>query len=143
MSDTHVLSALRAKRAEISGCIHDLEKKVRIQRERLAHIDATIRVFSPDTDPNAIAPKRRYRRAVYFKRNEIPRLCLEHLRTLGAPATASAIADALIVARELPNAPGLKADVVERVLAVLRALRKRRTVTKTGTSRDARWSLAA
>jgi hypothetical protein len=29
MADTHVVSALRAKRAEISGYIHDLEKKAR------------------------------------------------------------------------------------------------------------------
>lgn len=28
MAETHVVSALRAKRAEISGYIHDLEKKI-------------------------------------------------------------------------------------------------------------------
>ena len=27
MAETHVISALRAKRAEVSGYIHDLEKK--------------------------------------------------------------------------------------------------------------------
>jgi hypothetical protein len=44
MAETHVISALRAKRAEVSGYIHDLEKKVKRIRANLAHIDATIRV---------------------------------------------------------------------------------------------------
>lgn len=44
MAETHVISALRAKRAEVSGYIHDLEKKVKRMRANLAHIDATIRV---------------------------------------------------------------------------------------------------
>jgi hypothetical protein len=56
MAETHVISALRAKRAEVSGYIHDLEKKVKTWRARLAHIDATIKIFSPETDPEAIPP---------------------------------------------------------------------------------------
>jgi hypothetical protein len=47
MAETHVISALRAKRAEISGYIHELEKKVKRMRVNLSHIDATIRVFAP------------------------------------------------------------------------------------------------
>jgi hypothetical protein len=29
MAETHVISALKAKRAEVSGHIHDLEKRIR------------------------------------------------------------------------------------------------------------------
>jgi hypothetical protein len=68
MAETHVVSALRAKRAEVSGYIHDLEKKVKTWRSRLAHIDATIKIFSPETDPQAIPPRRTYRRSNYFKK---------------------------------------------------------------------------
>src|SRR5271169_1215221 len=60
MAETHVISALRAKRAEVSGYIHDLEKRAKTWRVRLAHIDATIKIFSPEIDPDAIPPKRRY-----------------------------------------------------------------------------------
>jgi hypothetical protein len=56
MAETHAISALRAKRAEVSGCIHDLEKKVKRMRANLAHIDATIRVFAPDLNPKASRP---------------------------------------------------------------------------------------
>ena len=76
MAETHVISALRAKRAEVSGYIHDLEKKVKTWRARLAHIDATIKIFSPEIDPEAIPPRRTYRRSDYFKKGEFARLVL-------------------------------------------------------------------
>jgi hypothetical protein len=69
MAETHVASALRAKRAEISGYIHELEKKIGRLRANLIHIseygpqnseyaDKTVwaglrplRRFSPGADP--------------------------------------------------------------------------------------------
>ena len=46
MAEPHVVSDLRTKRAEISGYIADLERKINRQRADLAHIDATIRIFT-------------------------------------------------------------------------------------------------
>jgi hypothetical protein len=68
MTNTHVTSALRLKRAEISGHIHDLEKRIARQRANLANLDATIKLFSPGANPDAIPPKRAYRRTRYFAR---------------------------------------------------------------------------
>ena len=58
MAESHVISVLRAKRAEVGGYNHDLEKKVKTWRTRLAPIDATIKIFSPETDLEAIPPRR-------------------------------------------------------------------------------------
>jgi hypothetical protein len=80
MTDTHVVSALRLKRAEISGHIHDLEKRIARQRANLANLDATIKLFSPGTNPDSIPPKRGYRRTRYFARNELSRLAQDILR---------------------------------------------------------------
>ena len=80
MSEPHVVSALRAKRAEISGHIHELEKKIGRLRASLLHVDASIRLFSPDTNPDAIPPKRTYRRTRYFAARELSRRCLDTLR---------------------------------------------------------------
>jgi hypothetical protein len=66
MTEKHVVSALRRKRAEISGHIHDLEKRIARQRANLANLDATIKLFSPGANPDAIPPKRAYRRTRYF-----------------------------------------------------------------------------
>jgi hypothetical protein len=53
MTESHVVSALRNKRAEVAGHVRDLEKKAAVWRARLAHIDETIKIFSPETDPEA------------------------------------------------------------------------------------------
>ena len=57
MTDSHVISALRLKRAEIGGHIQDLEKRIARQRANLANLDATIKLFSPGANPDAVPPK--------------------------------------------------------------------------------------
>jgi hypothetical protein len=142
MAETHAISALRAKRAEVSGYIHDLEKKVKIWRGRLAHIDATIKIFSPEIDPEAIPPHRTYRRSGYFKKGEIARLCLDELRKAdGQPIATAAIVAGIIPAKELPDDRALGVVLTERVLIYLRVKRKAGAVIKTGTSRDTKWAL--
>src|ERR1019366_7341546 len=103
MSETHVGSALRKKRAEVAGHVHDLEKKVRTYRARLAHIDETIKIFSPETDPQAIPAKRTYRRARYFSRGEFARLCLDELRKAVGPLTTAEIVAGAVAAKGLPK----------------------------------------
>jgi CspA family cold shock protein len=66
MAELHVETALRAKRAEISGHVHNLERKLGRHRASLANIDATIRLYAPELDPDSIPPKRTYRRTRYF-----------------------------------------------------------------------------
>ena len=135
MAETHVISALRAKRAEVSGYIHDLEKKVKTWRARLAHIDATIKIFSPETDPEAIPPRRTYRRSGYFTKGEMARLCLDELRKAdGQPITTATIVAGLIKAKGLPDDPALAENLTERVLSYLRVKRKAGGIIKSGTS---------
>jgi hypothetical protein len=143
MADTHVISALRLKRAEISGHIHDLEKRVARQRANLANLDATIKLFSPGINPDAIPPKRVYRRTRYFAHNELSRLTQDALRIATAPLTSAGIADAVMQAKGMPSGDtAFKEIVAARALTVLRRLVKRGTVVKRGTSRDAKWTLA-
>lgn len=142
MAELHVVSALRAKRAEISAYIHDLEKKVATWRARLAAIDASIKIFSPGTDPEAIPPRRTYRRSGYFRKGEFARLCLDELRKADSkPITTAAIVTAILESKKLPNDPALFASLNERALVYLRQQQKRGFVTKTGTSRNAQWAV--
>ena len=141
MSETHVISALRTKRAEISGHIHDLDKRVARMRANLANIDAAIRLLSPGIDPDAIPPKRTYRRTKYFARNELARIGLDVLRKAREPLAAREIATAIM--REKGMAIGddaLCATVTDMLLVALRNLVKRRSVVKTGTNRNALWA---
>jgi hypothetical protein len=141
MTESHVVSALRAKRAEISGHVHDLERKLARHRVNLANIDATIRLFAPELNPDTIPPKRTYRRTRYFTKGELSRRILDALRK----ADGNAIA-ARDIAKGAITDKGLPADldaVTEMVLTVLRRLCKRGALVKSGTSRNARWRLPA
>ena len=142
MVEPHVISALRLKRSEISGHIHDLEKRIARQRANLANLDATIKLFSPGANPDDIPPKRAYRRTRYFARNELSRLTQDALRTLSGPLTSAEIAAAVMQAKGMAaDDVALKEIVAERALTVLRRLAERGVVVKSGTSRDAKWVL--
>ena len=144
MTETHVVSALRAKRAEISGYIHELEKKIGRLRASLLHVDASLVLFSPGTNPDVIQPKRPYRRTRYFAARELSRRCLDTLREANpTPMTTTQIAVIIMLAKGYPaDDEALKTIVSEMVIAVLRRLCKDGSVVKSGTSRNAQWSLA-
>src|SRR5580692_12602200 len=123
MTNSHIISALRLRRAEISGHIHDLEKRIARQRANLANLDATIKLFSPGINPDAVPPKRAYRRTRYFARNELSRLTQDALRTASGPLTSAEIAAAVMQAKGMP--PGdvaFRGIVAARALTVLRRL---------------------
>jgi hypothetical protein len=142
MSEPHIVSTLRTKRAEISGYIRDAEKKIKRMRANLAHVDATIRLFAPGLDPDTIPAKRTYRRTRYFAKGELSRRCLDILRDAQGPLATAEIAAAIMADKgSLANDPALVAAIAERVQGLLRNLRKREAVIKTGTSRDALWAL--
>jgi hypothetical protein len=142
MTEKHVVSALRLKRAEISGHIHDLEKRIARQRANLANLDATIKLFSPGTNPDSIPPKRAYRRTRYFAHNELSRLTQDALRTASGPLRTAEIAAAVMQAKGMTaDDAAFKAIVAARALTVLRRLAKRGAAIKRGTSRDAQWAL--
>ena len=134
-----IISSLRQKRAKIGGAICRLEQQIKLQRVALAHIDATIRMFSPGTDPGTIPPKRAYRRTRYFARGELSRFCLDALRRAGGqPMTTMEFVTAAIAAKGLP----LEAvDLTEMVLVALRRLSKKGTIMRHGTNHKATWTL--
>src|SRR6202040_2019534 len=133
MTEPHVISALRRKRAEISGHIHDLEKRIARQRATLANLDATIKLFSPGMNPDAIPAKRPYRRTRYFARNELSRLTQDALRTESGPLTSSEIAPVVMQAKDMAaDNAAFKEIVAARALPVLRRLAKRGAVAKSG-----------
>ncbi len=144
MAEPHVVSALRAKRAEISGHVHDLERKLARHRASLAAIDGTIRLYAPELDPDSIQPKRTYRRTRYFAKGELSRRVVSVLRQAdGKPMTTAAITSAIVMDKGFPVGEGaLSEAVTDMTLTVLRRLCKQETVAKSGASRNAQWALA-
>jgi hypothetical protein len=87
MAEPHVVAALKDKRAELSGSIADLEKRIGQHRADLLHVDAVLRLFAPEFEPATIPPRTVRRPNSWFKPGELARLLLEVLRT--APAALS------------------------------------------------------
>src|ERR1700736_4331870 len=142
MADPHIISALREKRAIVSGLIEKLERKLEQHRADLTHIDGVLRLFQPDRDPDEIKPKRTYRRTRYFARNELARLCMGVLRDAPGLITTDEIAAQVIVGKGFETADStLRASIRDQLLTVLRAARKRGTVEQMGLGRGLRWKL--
>jgi CRP-like cAMP-binding protein len=138
MADPHVISALREKRALVSGLIEKLERKLEQHRADLTHIDDVLRLFQPDRDPGEIKPKPTYaRRTRYFARNELSRLTMYALRLAdGGLQTTDEIAVRVIEAQGLRHA--LRGSIRDQVLTLLRSYRERGMVGQVGLGRGVR-----
>jgi hypothetical protein len=85
MAEAHVVAALKDKRAELSGVITDLEKRLGQHRADLLHVDAVLRLFAPEFEPAAVRPKAVRRQNAWFRPGELARLVLDILRVAPAP----------------------------------------------------------
>jgi hypothetical protein len=56
MGNTFVISGLRNKRARIAGEIAHAQRLLDQRRAELAQVDAVIRMFTPDCNPDMILP---------------------------------------------------------------------------------------
>lgn len=104
MAETHVVSALVAKRSEVTGTIADLERQAAQQRTALVHVDAVLRLYAPDLEPDGIPSRAVRRRNGWFKPGELVRMVLDILRVAPAPMPAREIAAAVMVLRGLDRA---------------------------------------
>lgn len=69
MTDTHVISALKTKRAELSGKLIDLDRQKAALRAQLRHVDHTLAIFGYGDPPRDIPPVRP--KTYLFKRREL------------------------------------------------------------------------
>ncbi len=135
----HAIAGLRKRREEITGQVHDAETRVTKLRAALANLDAAIAILSPE-HPDYLAPRKHYRRGVYFKRDELARLVREALRDASKPLAAGEIAATIIAAKGFPDACHLA--VTKMIVARLGAMTRRGEIAKDGKTRNARWAVA-
>lgn len=92
MAETHVISALTKKRAELSGEIQHYQKLIKSLKENLTHIDQTIKMFDENYNLSSIKPKRKsYER--YFKIGEAKVSILDLLRESNKPLSTNEIGE--------------------------------------------------
>ena len=124
MADLLVVQSLRDMRAEILGRIAAYEAQIAQAKHDLAHLNATLRLF---TEPE----KQRARYLVshgFFEKGEIADICVGHLGVDGAMTTRE-LAERVMAARKLDVADAtLRNSVVFKVVQALRHAKRRRLV---------------
>ena len=124
MAEPLIIQSLKDKRGEIHGRIAAYQAQISQAKHDLAHINASIRLF---TDPD-------HQRARYmvshgfFKKGEIADICLRHLEIDGEMTTRD-LAERVVIERKLDATDTtLRNSVVFKVVQALRHAARRKLV---------------
>jgi hypothetical protein len=110
------------------------------QRENLAHLDATMRLFDPNIQPNDIRPKRPRVCNVWFRPGECLRLIYDELREATQPVTTRELAERLMRIKAIPAAGNSRRELVQkRLLASLN--RAKETIARVEIAGVVSWRL--
>lgn len=93
MAETHVISALTAKRSELAGLAEFHQKEIARIADEVSILDSAIKLFEPGYRINSIKPKRYQRKNVFFKHGESQKLLLDIIRESVNPISTVAIAE--------------------------------------------------
>ena len=105
MAETHVISALTSKRAEVSGEIRYYEKLLKKSKLNLQSIDQTIHLFDESYDLRTIKSTR-VRKKRYFNTGEAKILILDMLRTATEPLGTSAVSKKIAFKKGIDSEDG-------------------------------------
>src|SRR5271169_5942572 len=101
MADPHVITALRAKRAELSGELIAADKRMEQLRADIDSLDGAIRVFDPGAAPGQIRPILRRKKPTVIPRGQCSRAVLDTLRDANTALTVREIAAQLAARYQL------------------------------------------
>ena len=133
MTETHVVSALVAKRAELTGRIEHFQAQIRQTSIELDHLDATLLLFAPDYDLLGIRPKGIRTSNPWFAKGETSRLALDVLRTANEPLSTCDIAETLITRKGIVIDGTKERDRLHKcLLGLLQSLRRKNVVAMVG-----------
>jgi len=115
MAETHVISALTSKRAEVSGEIKHYEKLLKKSKLNLQSIDQTIHLFDESYDLRTIKAKRVHKER-YFKTGEAKVLILDILRTATEPLSTNNIGKKIAFNRGLDNDESFDVNRFQKII---------------------------
>ena len=115
MAETHVLSALTNKRAEVSGEIKYYEKLLKKSKLNLVSIDQTIHIFDESYDLRTIKAKRMSSER-YLKNGEAKTVILDVLRTATEPLSTSDVGKKMAFNKGIYNEEGFDLERFSKVV---------------------------
>ena len=142
MTDLAV-AALARKRAELAGEIEARLVEVGRLRVDLAHLDAAIRIFCPEAQPELIKPKRPSRRGCdWFGRGELGRLVLDALRDAAEPLGSTALAGAVMERKGMAAPDAVALRRIENMVDGALRRREGKMVERVANGRALSWRVA-
>lgn len=103
MAESHVVTGLLTLRSELIGKIEYAHKQIAKFNSDITHIEATIKLISPNLNLSTNKPKEYRVRLSPFRNGEVPVLILDILRQSDMPLSTSEIAHGIAKARGLPE----------------------------------------
>ena len=122
MAESNVLNGLVAKRSELAGEVEHHRRELERLAQALGHVEATIQLFDPSYELEAIPTRKRGSRRQWFGPGECQRLVLEVLRDALEPLSGRTLAREVVARKGLEDSRDVLAVVQKTALAVLRRL---------------------
>ena len=139
----YALTALRERRAFMTGELIKLEERRRFLKESITHIDATISLMAPGTDPTLIKARYPRRKAKLFGAGKLNHFILGVMRKADRPMTQGEVTLAVVEAAGFDASdPQTVSGMRPRVRANLLYLTKvRGLLVKDGEREGAAWTI--
>lgn len=148
MAESHVVSALTAKRSELAGMIQYHRTEIERVAADLKHLDATLKIFAPEIDLRRIGAKCIRKSSMggfkFFKSGESHLLILDLLREAGRPLFTADILDQIIERKALDDNSETRITLQRTISGSLRRLEQRGLVQHAGhgKGRALAWEIA-
>jgi hypothetical protein len=144
MAESHVVTALVTKRAEMAGLIEQHRKEMGRLAVDLAHLDATLKLFSPEIDLRTLRAKAHRVRNRFFRPGECQRMVLDIFREAqGAALSRRQIGAALAARQGLESTTVMIEQMQKNAIAVVHRLERTGTLIPAGRDgHGATWSVA-
>lgn len=127
MAETHVISALIAKRSELAGIAEHHKKEMNRIVEEIRSLDSAIKLFEPEYRVHGIKTKRYTKKNIFFQRGESNRTILDILRISKEPISTNQIAETIAATKGIGS--DALDDLKATVLSTLHRQRKAGLVT--------------
>ncbi len=142
MAESHVISGLVSKRAELSGLFQQHQAELKKIAIDLAHIDAAIKLFDPDYDLNAIKAKDTKQLNPWFDHGEASRLILDVLRSASSALSTRQLGEAMASIKGLlVESPKEWDSLLKLILSAAQRLAKKGVIQAQGRTQGAGGSL--
>jgi hypothetical protein len=141
MAESHVVTALIAKYAELSGRKEACEKESAALWEYMMHIQATLSLFKEGFDITSILPKHQYKRNPALKKGEGIREAYSILRTANEPMTAYELALRILSARGIAEPSKAMVQNLRNSIGTCLKKKEKEGVVVSDGSHPKRWKL--